>query len=529
MKCKHCGAQLHCDDELCLSCGAIVEKDKTVIDDGSTDEAAAVEIVADEPVADEPVADEPVADEPVASENDVENNVDSLAPVNEKPAAPISIWKVIAATAVCMLLLCVLAVMLINSIAGTNWPFDQFAKETTAAPTTTTAATEAIMGAEEAGMLAGITEKDTYSAETLTAGSSEKVIATAGSMKLTNGQLQILYWSQFYNFVNSGEYANYGLDPYAPLSEQKMSGVDATWEQYFLNYAINTWHRYAAFNIAAQEDNYVLPEEVQKSLDEFIDQFNQQAIESGFASGQELLTAQMGPGVTLDDLLAIETLKAVGDGYFNQFRNSLNPTREEVEAYFDENAELFSTYYGVTKDSGKMVDVRHVLLQPKDCEFDENNYVVATDAQWESCRKEAQALLDAWVKDGATEEGFAEVAKAHSVDGSAEDGGLIQYVSPGYMVENFDAWLFDESRKVGDYGLVKTEFGYHLMYYVSGEEAWYLFARESSDGILSRKCTEKIDAAIEANPLKVKFADITLGVVQFASDEAEDDATAATE
>ena len=34
------------------------------------------------------------------------------------------------------------------------------------------------------------------------------------------------------------------------------------------------------------------------------------------------------------------------------------------------------------------------------------------------------------------------------------------------MVQTFNDWCFDEARKTGDSGIVKTQFGYHIMYFV---------------------------------------------------------------
>ena len=168
------------------------------------------------------------------------------------------------------------------------------------------------------------------------------------------------------------------------------------------------------------------------------------------------------------------------------------------------------------------MDVRHVLIVP---EGDEE----PTEEQWESCRKKAQALLDGWVKAGATEEGFAKLAVENSVDSSASNGGLIQSIVTGQMVEAFDAWCFDESRKVGDYGLVRTEYGYHLMYYVGGDEAWYIVGKNSQDGIVYTNCAKVIDAQLEANPLDVKFDKILIGTAVLTVQTAENNPTAATE
>ena len=525
MNCKKCGKELDGELELCPECAA---EETELTQEIPVDEEIVVEETAVEEIIEEEIDDEEIDDAEIDEEAEEEEK-------SAAPAAPISIWKVVAATAVCMLLLCVLAVMLINSIAGTNWPFDQFAKETTVAPTTeagtpSTTTPEVLYSAEDLGMLDGIDDKITYSSAEVAEDAMNKVVATAGSMELTNAQLQILYWSQFYRFVNNEDYTQYGMDPTAPLSEQTVAGSTVTWEQYFLDSALKTWQQYAALYLAAQEENYVLPEDVQANLDVLIEQYEQQAVANGFADGLDLLTAQMGAGVTLEDMLAVETLFAIGDNYYKHIYYSQDPTREEVEAYFDENAEMFSSYYGVTKDIGKLVDVRHVLIRPEGYETDATTgLITATDEQWENCRKECQALLDAWVKAGATEDGFAEMAKEHSLDGSAPDGGLIRYVAAGAMVENFDAWLFEEGRKAGDYGLVRTEYGYHLMYYVGGDEAWYLYARESSDGILSKTCRDKITSYVDANPLEVVFADIQMGMAKLSVEDTAADSTAATE
>ena len=42
------------------------------------------------------------------------------------------------------------------------------------------------------------------------------------------------------------------------------------------------------------------------------------------------------------------------------------------------------------------------------------------------------------------------------------------------MVTEFNDWCFDESREPGDTGIVKTSYGYHIMYFVGqGDQiAW---------------------------------------------------------
>ena len=51
--------------------------------------------------------------------------------------------------------------------------------------------------------------------------------------------------------------------------------------------------------------------------------------------------------------------------------------------------------------------------------------------------------------------------------GSASEGGLYEEVYPGRMVENFDAWCFEEGCLSGDTGIVESDYGWHIIYFES--------------------------------------------------------------
>ncbi len=130
-------------------------------------------------------------------------------------------------------------------------------------------------------------------------------------------------------------------------------------------------------------------------------------------------------------------------------------------------------------------DVRHILVQ-----FPEKNTdgtaTTTTDEEGNKTtnitketkaetKAKAQAILDEYLKN-PTEENFIALAKEKSEDtGSAEDGGLIEAVSDNRQyVEAFTNWAVNTARKPGDTGIVETEYGYHIMYYVkASEQVWY--------------------------------------------------------
>lgn len=132
-------------------------------------------------------------------------------------------------------------------------------------------------------------------------------------------------------------------------------------------------------------------------------------------------------------------------------------------------------------------DVRHILFLSSE----------HTDA--EGAKAKAEEILAEWEAGEKTQDAFAALADKYSEDtGSNTNGGLYENVNAGDMVEEFDAWLFDEARKAGDVEIVETEqYGAHIMYYVGeGEPVWKL-------SVKSALKEEKYTAAYEALAEKV--------------------------
>ena len=122
---------------------------------------------------------------------------------------------------------------------------------------------------------------------------------------------------------------------------------------------------------------------------------------------------------------------------------------------------------------------------------------------------QAQEILDKWAAEGGTEELFAQLAMEHTEDpGSMSTGGLYTDIYVGQMVEPFENWCFDASRKPGDTGLVQTVFGYHIMYFVESHEVWISSVEET---ILYEQSLALVNSAAEKWPLDVHYNKIVLG------------------
>ena len=385
-----------------------------------------------------------------------------------------------------------------------------------------------------------------------------QVVATLGEHKLTNGQLQVFYVFQVQEYLEKFGYD--AVDTNKPLDTQiydEKTGL--TWQQFFLECALNSWKEYRVLATKAEEAGFVLPQEEREYLDDLRDYYEDLAEENDYESADALIQDQLGEGCTFDAYQHFMELYSMSILYVADIVDKMEFSTEELQAYFDEHEQQLAEA-GVTKETGLLVDLRRILLMPEsaggavsdtaweDCRADaedlleqwlaseksektfgelakehsdasnkesggllnnvykdyftkvdvrhilimpeggtpgENGQTVYTDEQWEACRQAAQAVYNSYLTGPLTEERFAQLAKDHSKDGNASSGGIYKDVSKYSMVEEFDAWIFDENRNPGDTDLVKTQFGYHIMYFVHRDSAvndWlYDAEREAGD------------------------------------------------
>lgn len=176
--------------------------------------------------------------------------------------------------------------------------------------------------------------------------------------------------------------------------------------------------------------------------------------------------------------------------------------RTANETYISESDESACVYVFMfenrTAADYSTKNVRHILLQPEKDE--EGN---SDDAAWSAVEKQAQELYDSFLAGEHTEEIFASLANENSSDtGSNTVGGLYENVAKGKMVDEFEDWCYDESRKTGDTGIVKTTYGYHIMYYVGdGDNAL-------SEQLYSVISNEKYEAWIASLSENTEFSQL---------------------
>ena len=345
----------------------------------------------------------------------------------------------------------------------------------------------------------------------------DKVVATIGDKTLTNSELQVYYWTEVYDFFQDNGYqAVYlGLDITQPLDDQSYVGGEGTWQQFFLQRALNTWHTNQAMALLAEKNGMALEQEYQDDLAAMRGNLTQAAISNGFTSIDAMLQKDFGSITTYEDYYRYIALRYSASGYFAEKYNAFDVSDARLEEYFARN-EAALQEDGITKDSGDVADVRHILIPVTGGTEDADGNTVYSEEEWETCRKEAQEILDEWLAGDADEDSFAQLAETYSQDeGSNTNGGLYRSIHENSgFVESFLDWTLDESREVGSYGLVRTEYGYHIMYFVGSEAQWI---RESREGLRSELSEEVWSEARAQYPMEVKYKDIVLAEVDLSA------------
>lgn len=144
----------------------------------------------------------------------------------------------------------------------------------------------------------------------------------------------------------------------------------------------------------------------------------------------------------------------------------------ETTVIYDEDNETYTAYLVLKtkyRNEYASVDVRHILISCTSTDETSDTYKEA--------KQKAEDVLAEYLAGELTPEAFGELAKKYTDDSNGDEGGLYENVCKDDMIEEFNDWIFDEARKEGDTGVVKTSYGFHVMYYQgTGLTAWKVTA-----------------------------------------------------
>lgn len=362
---------------------------------------------------------------------------------------------------------------------------------------------------------------------------SEAVAARIGDTVLTNDQLSAYYWAEVARYCQSGEEPAPDLS--RPLDTQ-VCDIDssvATWQQFFLRRALNTWHSAQALILQGDAEGLPVEEAFQPNehnyetymegmpatkylyryqkafqpntlhqayLDAIPETLETLAGEKGYASAENM--AQEAFGTSLDALKAAMESYNRGYMYFTNLSYYIELEETEEEAREQVPAQE------------RLVDLRHMLLIPgeegESVGVAEDGTVTCTEEQWTACQEKAEALLADWAKPSnkPTEATFAAMARKYSQDaGTTLDGGAYHGIRQGQLMEAMDAWCFSDDRVEGDTVILRSDYGIHVLYYAGEKSQAHA---EEEQAAMEAEQADILTLARGVYPMEVDYSAITL-------------------
>lgn len=237
------------------------------------------------------------------------------------------------------------------------------------------------------------------------------------------------------------------------------------------------------YTVLSQESRARKVDVTQAELDATIKQ-----MQSQFPNEQEFKKALAARGLTLEKLKS-DTRIDIGINKMMEAEvaSQTAPTDAQAREFYDKNPDKFK--------QEEAVRASHILFR-----VDES----ADAATKKKALEQAQSVLKQ-AKSGAD---FAELAKKHSADGSAQQGGDLNFFTKGQMVPAFDQVAFAlKPGQIGD--IVTTQFGYHIIKVTERRAASTVPFEQVGDRIreflTNQQKQQKVEAFIQTLKQKAKI------------------------
>lgn len=239
-------------------------------------------------------------------------------------------------------------------------------------------------------------------------------------------------------------------------------------EEYAKEIALENSREFKILLAAAKEAGYKADEEEVKKANEELDTY----IASLGAGEEGAKKYEEQYGIPVKVVKAINSDFSIVQKYYEEKLMKAEFTDEQLKKFYEENLKKY-----------EQVRVKHVLFMT----IDQATREPLSEEKQEAAKKKADDIL-ARVKAG---EDIATLAKEFSEDGGSKDNGGEYTFARGKMVKAFEEWSF--GAKVGDAGVVKTEYGYHVIR-LEEQPSFNLSSKEElKAGMLEKNYSDKME------------------------------------
>lgn len=270
----------------------------------------------------------------------------------------------------------------------------------------------------------------------------------------------------YYNSALTNEYYSsmYGASSFDssvdPAEQYRDEAQTQTYHDYFVDQAVTALTQAAALQNAADEAGYTMTEEDQAAADEQVESMRQTAEQSGYNLAG-YLKAVFGRYMTVSAYRTCVERAALINGYSNSVYDGLTYTDEEIQSYYEENADdldTFQYYYAFIDGTAETTT------------DEDGNEVDPTEEESAAALEEAKTQADAFAaalnesddKEAAFGELLADYVGTDKVDTYSP---LRTTVGSG-LASSYGSWLQEEGRTAGDVTVVESTSSSSPGYYV---------------------------------------------------------------
>lgn len=284
---------------------------------------------------------------------------------------------------------------------------------------------------------------------------------TINDEKISKVEFDYYYHVVINNYQSMyGTYMGYmGLDITADLYSQDYS-EDMSWGDYFEEMAIDFMKETKALANDAKASGFTY--DVAAEYAQFEESFTQAAASAGMSVGN-YCKSMYGDYATMSRIKPMIEESIIYSAYYTEKRASIQPSDEEIEAYYDEN-----------KDDYDYVDYRFFTMAAE-YEKPEGGEAVS-DEVLEAAMKEAKEKTEAFIAKVEAGEKFNDVCKEYADEEDTtyedENGSFVEAKGESNISSDYSDWLFDASRKAGD--ITYVEDTVNSRYYIISFEKRYL-------------------------------------------------------
>lgn len=235
-----------------------------------------------------------------------------------------------------------------------------------------------------------------------------------------------------------------------------------TWAEFFEQMAFEQMKADNKIYLEIQDAGYQLPADEVSKLDTDIENMKTMGYASGYTKFDDYLKAAYGKSMDEATYRKNAVRTTLISSYTNYKRESFVYTPDQIEAYYNENKDIFDTF-----------TYRYFLVNGP--EVNEADY--ADTAAYDTAK--AASVEEAGVKAGeiaakiTDEQSFIDAAREYDPETYKEDSASERVYKGELLGSIYGDWLRDESRQSGDVTTVKMTNGYYVVFFKSRDNNHY--------------------------------------------------------